>query len=1367
MSDVKKNIGYLSRQKLALLSAKLKERTVKAPQQEIGRRPNRFAPCPLSFAQQRLWFLDQLAPNNPFYNIPEAVRLDGKLDLKVLERVINEIVRRHEALRTRIEMGEREPVQVIEEWEYRELWVENLTSLTQQEREEEIMKAMREEAGTGFDLSRGPLLRVKVLKVAEEQHVVLFTMHHIISDAWSMGVLMREVCALYEGYGAGNESPLPEVGIQYADYAIWQRECLAGGVLEREVRYWKERLRGMAIIELPTDHPRPPSPSYRGGQVGIGIGRESSEGLQSLSQQEGVTLFMALMAAFKVVLMRYSGEEDVGVGTVVANRTRNEVEGVIGFFVNTLVLRTDLGGNPTFKELIRREREVVLDAFAHQEAPFEKLVEEINPDRDLSRSPLFQVMMTLQNMGGEKLKIKGLKVSGIGEGSGTAKFDLTLALAEGRGVIAGSLGYSHDLYEGETIRRMARHYEKVVVEIIRNSEQRIREIELLSEAERKQLLEEWNHWESKPVTEATIPELFERRQQRVGDRVAVSYEEQELTYRELNERANRVAHYLRRLGVGPEVTVGICVGRCLELVVGVLGVLKAGGTYLPLDPGYPAERLRYMLEDARPLVLLTEQRRLVSLPDFEGKTVCLDRDWSLLEIESGANPERELRGENLAYVIYTSGSTGRPKGVGITHQSAAGLIQWTGENFSAEELGGALASTSLCFDLSVFELFGPLCLGGKVILVEDAMGLLGSVRAGEVRLINTVPSAMRELARFEEAPLKGRTVNLAGEALSGELVETLYGLGVRKVYNLYGPSEDTTYSTGEEVDTAVGQLVMIGRPLSGKRAYILDRGDELTPVGVRGELYIGGGGLARGYLRRPDLTADRFIPHQFSRKGGERLYRTGDVCRYRSNGKIEFVRRIDEQVKIRGYRIELGEVEAALNEHRLVKQSAVVAKADERHGKRLLGYVVGEAATTPADLKRHLRERLPEYMIPETITILEEMPATANGKVDRKQLLSLSNARQSAEGAYVAPRDVLELRLAQVWENVLGIHPISVTSNFFDLGGHSLLAVRVMAGIRNVVGRQLPLSALFQGGAIESLAAILRRDVGAMPLSCLVELQPLGSRPPLFFAHPAGGNVLCYLDLARCLGLDQPFYGFQTPGLYGERPLYTRIEDLAAHYVETLKAARHEGPYVLGGWSIGGSIAFEMAQQLVAQGQQVSQLLLLDTGAPIPGKETIEVEDEKIDSEDDVALLVRSFSETLPISSEELEPLQGDERVDYILRKAVSANLLPPDVEISQARSFLNVYRTNVRAANRYTPRVYPGAVTLFKVPKPPIPPPSDESATSEEINKSVQDPTMGWGELAAGGVRIIDAPGKHVTMVSKPHVETLAIQIKACLEKC
>ncbi|MEG4999076.1 amino acid adenylation domain-containing protein [Microcoleus sp. B4-D4] len=908
------------------------------PQAPPIHRISRNQDLPLSFSQQQLWFLCQLAPDTPFYNEPITIRLPGSVNIAVLERSISEIIKRHEILRTTFALVNGQPVMVIQDAFNFALPVVNLEELPETERETEALRLATLEAKQPFDLTTGPLLRGTLMQLGEADYRLFLTVHHIVIDAVSLySVLLKELAELYTAFALGLRSPLPELPIQFADFAYWQRQWLQGEVLENQLRYWKQQLADLPTLQLPTDRMRSPMQSFRGARQCLALPMSLTEMLKDLSRREGVTLFMTLMAAFQTLLCRYTGQTDIPMGTVANIRNRQELEGMIGYFLNTLVLRTDLSGNPSFKELLVRVREVTLGAYAHQEVPFQKLVEEIQPERNLSHNPLFQVAFVLEP---PLVEMDEWKISQLDVDTGAAKFDLYLELDERPSGIIGRLEYNTDLFDAATITRMLGNFQTLLESIVANPEQKISELPLLTEFERQQLAA-WNHTETDYRKDACIHQLFEEQVELTPDAIALVFEDEQLTYQELNQRANQLAYHLRNLGVGPEVLVGICVERSLEMVVGLLGILKAGGAYVPLDPAYPPERLAFMLEDASVPVLLTQARLVESIPKHQGRIVCLDTDWEIIERQSEANLISEVKLDNLAYVIYTSGSTGRPKGVAIQHHNTVAFLDWAKQVFTPEDLAGVFASTSICFDLSVFELFVPLSWGGKVILAENALHLPRLSAAHDVTLINTVPSAIAELLRMEGIPSSVRIVNLAGEPLQNKLVQQVYQYNtVQQIFNLYGPSEDTTYSTYTLVKKGGEEPPSIGRPIANTQVYLLDAQKQPVPIGIPGELYIGGAGLARGYLNRPDLTADRFILNPFSHQQGDRLYKTGDLARYLPDGNIEFLGRIDQQVKIRGFRIELGEIEAVLSQHPDVRESVVIKREDASGNQRLVAYIV-------------------------------------------------------------------------------------------------------------------------------------------------------------------------------------------------------------------------------------------------------------------------------------------------------------------------------------------------------------------------------------------------------------------------------------------
>ena len=1315
----------------------------------------------LSFAQQRLWFFDQLEPGLSAYNIPAAVRLKGPLNLAALERSLNEIVKRHESLRTTFGKVDGRPTQVIAPTLTIKLPVVDLRKLPASERETEVRRLVTAEAQRPFDLSQGPLLRGAVLRLGDEEHVGLLTMHHIVSDGWSAGILIREVATLYIAFCAGGSSPLPALRIQYADFAHWQRRWLQGEVLETQIAYWKVQLAGApALVDLPADHPRPAVQTFRGAHQSLVLPKHLQEGFKALSRQEGATQFMTFLAAFKVLLYRYTSQDDLIVGTPIANRNRLETEGLIGFFVNALVLRTDLSGNPSFRELLRRVRGVCLGAYAHQDLPFDRLVEELHVKRDLSRNPLFQMMFVLHNASLRTVELQGLTLSPVEGDSETAHFDLTLQIADTDQGLTAAFVYNADLFEAGTIARMLGNFQTLLEAMVADPEQRLSDLPLLTETERQQLLVEWNAAKTEFPRDLCIHQLFEAQVERTPDAIAVVFEAERLTYGELNRRANQLAHHLRALGVGPEVLVAICLERSLEMVIGLLGILKAGGAYVPLDPAYPRERLAFMLKDAQAPVLLTRERLAAGLAEQDAKVICLDSGWETIARESGENPGSSTRPENLAYVIYTSGSTGQPKGVLVSHGSIAGHCRNAQRCYELDSRDVVLQFASSSFDVSLEEILPTLIVGARLVVmgtnVWHPAEFHRKISEFGLTVLNLPTAYWQELAReWADVPelvpnIQPRLFIVGGDTMLPDALELWRRTPVNSIrlLNAYGPTETTITATACEIaprpgENATYQRVPIGRPLANRAIYILDQRGNPVPIGVQGHLHIGGAGLARGYLNRPDLTAEKFIPDPFGAEPGARLYKTGDLARYRPDGNIEFLGRADHQVKIRGFRIELGEIEAALGRHPAVREAVVLAREDAPGEKRLVAYAVAD--TTTDELRRFLKEKLPEFMVPAVVVLLEALPVTPNGKVDRRALPAPDRSRPELEKAFIAPRDDLELQLAHIWEEVLGVRPVGVRDNFFELGGNSLQAVRLFALIEKRLGKKLPLTTVFLGATVEHLAGVLRRQATPGPQSSLVAIQPGGSKRPLFLVHPAGGHVFPYVHLARLLGPDQPCYGLQARGLEDGQDPHTRIEDMAAYYIQALQTVQPTGPYLLGGWSMGGVVAFEMAQQLHAQGQRVALLALLDGRTPTP--------DETFPEEDSEAILLveRYFGISFgPMES--LAELPKDEQLTFMLGQAKSAGLVPAELDVSQARRIVVLLRSNLRATQNYGLQNYPGRITFFKASEMP----ADTSP----------DPTMGWSEWASGGVEVHFVPGNHANLMYAPHVEVLAKTLTACLDR-
>jgi len=1042
----------------------------------------RTGALPLSFAQERLWFVDRMEPGSAVYNLPVAWRLGGALDEAALERSLGEIVRRHETLRTVFRQVDGSPVQVIAPRGAFALPVEALSGLGEGDREAAIRRRAGEEGRRPFDLSAGPLFRAALLRLGAEDHVLLLSMHHIVGDGWSLGVLFRELSALYAAYRDGRESPLPELGVQYADYAAWQRENLRGEALERQLSYWRERLAGAPeLLELPTDHPRPAVQTFRGAHEQIELPGELLERLQALGRSEGATLYMTLLGAFQVLLSKYSGSDDIVVGSPIAGRTRKEVEALIGFFVNTLVLRTDLSGDPSFREVLRRVREATLGAYEHQELPFEKLVAELQPERSLSHSPLVQVMFTLEDAVDAAGGLAELSTQKVRAEFSHAKFDLTLTFAATRQGLRGGLAYSTDLFERGTIVRMLGHLARVLEQVAQDPDRTLSRLELLGAAERTTVLEAWNRTERPYPRGVCVHALFEAQARERPQAVALAWGEAELTYQALEARANQLAHHLVRLGVGPEARVGVLLERGVELIVSLLAVLKAGGCYVPLDPGYPAERLRLMLADSGVRVLLSRSG-LAGVVEGAGlEVVHLDRAADALASEPAEAPRAGATAENLAYIVYTSGSTGKPKGVMVGHRQVVQLVRET--DYVQLRPGDRVAQASNAgFDALTFEAWGALLNGATLVgIPQDVLlsppALHEALREERITTLFLTTALLNQLSREVPdvfAPL--REVLFGGQAVDADSVRRVLKAGrPRRLLHMYGPTETTTFCLYEEVEHVAEDAlsVPLGHATGNQRIYLLDCALSPVPPGVPGEAYVGGAGVSRGYLGRPGLTAERFVPDPFSTEPGARMYRTGDRLRWREERKLEFVGRLDGQVKIRGFRIEPGEVESVLSAHAAVREARVVVREDQPGEKRLVAYVVGGAGTE--ELREHLRERLPGYMVPAAFVILEALPLTPNGKLDVKALPAPERA--SAEERYVAPRTPVEEVLAGIWAEVLRLDRVGVHDSFFDLGGHSLLATRLLAHIQATFSLEISIRDVFSMPTLEAMAGEIERRI--------------------------------------------------------------------------------------------------------------------------------------------------------------------------------------------------------------------------------------------------------------------------------------------------
>ncbi|HLN60864.1 MAG TPA: amino acid adenylation domain-containing protein, partial [Symbiobacteriaceae bacterium] len=1038
------------------------------------------ATVPLSFSQRRLWFLEQMQPGTSVHHLYLSHWLEGRLDTGALEAAFTEIVRRHEVLRTTFGIADGEPVQVVGEAAPVSMPITDLTHLPEDNRESEAIWLAGEDHRRPMDLARGPLFRPALYRVSVDRHLLLVTVHHLIWDGWCEGLLMQELSALYGALAAGQPSALPDLPVQYGDYALWQQSAMEQETLQRQLAYWKQQLAGkLPILQLPTDRPRPALKTYRGGGYPLRFPLALLERLHAFSRKEGATLFMTLEAAWATLLHRYSGQDDILVGTPIAGRTRKELEHLAGFFVNNLVLRNNLSGDPSFRELLARVREVALGSFANQDLPFEKLVEELQPERKLSHTPLFQVMFTMESYGEAQGSLPGLTLGPARVETRSAQFDLMLYMQERSSGLLGFVEYNADLFDESTIARMIAHFGNLLEAAVANPEERIGSLALLSEAERRQILTGWNDTRTDYPLDHCLHELVEAQVDRTPDAVAVAFEGHSLTYRELNQRANQLAHCLRRHGVGPDVLVGICVERSLEMVVGLLGVLKAGGAYVPLDPSYPHDRLAHMLSDSGVGLLLTQQHLLQRLPAHTARAICLDTDWAPIAQESDANPASGAGPENLAYMIYTSGSTGKPKGALNAHRGICNRLLWMQDEYGLNETDRVLQKTPFSFDVSVWEFFWPLLTGATLVVArpgghQDAAHLVSLIQSAGITTLHFVPSMLQ--AFLEEPGVEAcstlRRVICSGEALPYDLQERFFSrLESAELHNLYGPTEaavDVTYWACQRHSDR--QIVPIGRPVANTQIYILDKQMQPVPVMVPGELHIGGVQVGRGYWRRPELTAERFISDPFG--GGERLYKTGDLARFLPDGTIEYLGRLDQQVKIRGFRIELGEIEATLEAHPAVRQALVTVYEPAENDRRLAAYLVPHAAADLSidQIRAFLRERLPEYMVPSAFVPLDAMPLTPNGKVDRKALPAPTESQPAAGRAYEAPQGRVEQTIAGVWQEVLRVERVGVNENFFDLGGHSLLLVKVLHRLQELLKPDLTIVDLFNNPTVTSLA---------------------------------------------------------------------------------------------------------------------------------------------------------------------------------------------------------------------------------------------------------------------------------------------------------
>ncbi len=1151
------------------------------------------ATLPLSYAQERQWFLWQLEPQSAAYHIPSALRLKGQLDIAALQKSFEHLIARHESLRTRFrQVGETMQQQVLPA---------HPVQLVPEHIDESQLKArVEQEIARPFDLVQGPLLRISLLRLAPQDHVLVLVQHHIISDGGSMQVLVEEVVQAYTAFTQGREIDMPGLPIQYADYALWQRSWMEAGEKDRQLEYWRDLLGGdQPVLEIPLDRPRPAVQSFRGASLDLVLDGALAAGVKALAQREGATSFMLLLASFQALLYRYSGQQDVRVGVPTANRNRVETQRLIGFFVNTQVLKADIDAHTSVLALLRQARQRVLQAQAHQDLPFEQLVEALRPERSLSYSPLFQVMFNHQNQGAGRASAAqqgSLVLEGLDWESRTAQFDLSLNVSEDASSIHASFGYATDLFEAATIERMAHHWQRLLTAMIATPEALIDSLPMLDAQERAQIVDDWNATATDYPLEHAVHKCFEAHAARAPHTPALAFGAEQLTYAALNGRANRLAHALIERGVGPDSLVGVAMERSVEMVVALMAILKAGGAYVPVDPDYPAERQAYMLEDSAVSLVLSQSHLSLSSADSVLR-IDLDHDSDWLQAYSEVNPDVAVSGENLAYVIYTSGSTGKPKGAGNSHAALANRLYWMQDAYALGAGDTVLQKTPFSFDVSVWEFFWPLISGARLVMAapgdhRDPAKLVELITREAVTTLHFVPSMLQAFLQHGQVGSCSSVQRIicSGEALPVDAQTQVFAkLPHAGLYNLYGPTEaaiDVTHWTC--VDE--GQdAVPIGKPIANLGCHILDANLEPVPIGVLGELYLAGQGLARGYHRRPALTAERFVASPFG--AGERMYRTGDLARYRADGVIEYAGRIDHQVKLRGLRIELGEIEARLLEHATVREAAVLAL----DGTQLVGYVVLDEPEPHwrETLAAHLSTTLPAFMVPAQWVVLERMPLSPNGKLERKALPRPDVGSQPR--VYAPPQTALEQQIAQVWQQVLGVAQVGLDDNFFELGGHSLLLLVVKERLAVQCGLALTVNQLMTRPTVRALA---NEAPDAPRNSLIVDLNSRQGGASLFLFHPSFGSAHCYKAIAMALRLDMPVRGVICRTLVDPLSEVPAWDAMVETYARQIQVAQPQGPYYLGGWSLGGNLALQVAGYLEARGAEVAFVGCIDAPPP-------------------------------------------------------------------------------------------------------------------------------------------------------------------------
>ncbi|HEY1171318.1 MAG TPA: amino acid adenylation domain-containing protein [Verrucomicrobiae bacterium] len=1366
----------LSAEKRALLEKRLKGAVKPATATPRIPRAAKHGKAPLSFAQQRLWFFDNLEPGSPLYNLPSAIRLQGELDVVAVQKTLDWMVQRHESLRTRFVSEDGTPVQIVQEPAKADLKSIDITKPFESLGESALQQALLTEAAKPFDLTVGYLMRTVLFQLGERDHVMLVTMHHIISDSWSLTVFFKEFATVYETVKALREPTVPELPLQYVDYALWQLQGMSGEVMERHWKYWEKQLKAAPpLLELPTEKVRPAQQTFKGSWVTRKLPMNLAAEARVLGKQNNVTQFMLFLTAFNVLVSRITQQTDVVVGSPIAGRTQFETEGIIGFFVNTLVLRTELTGNPSFTEALTRVRNVTLEGFAHQDYPFDKLVEELQPERSPSYSPLVQVLFALNSEETQNLKLEGLSVSALPMDTGTAKFDLIFTVQENAGQITLHAEYNVDIFTETAIARLLGNYETLLASAVARPETKLSDLEIISENERNRLLNEWAGQRTDYPADKSIKSLFEEVVERYGEKRALSFEKEQLTYRELNRRANVVADRLLKCGVKTGDLVVVSCERSLAMVVAVLGIIKVGAGYVSLDATMPEPRLKAMMKDVHPRVILTEEKSssvleqvVAAVASENGGNFCqtLILQKVLENSADVANPNVAIDAENIAYVSFTSGSTGTPKGVRVPHRGVVRLVKNTNyAPFGEDEV--FLQFAPLAFDASTLEIWGPLLNGGELVVFPPHLPTMHEmaefIRENKITTLWLTAGLFHQMVEHDPKAFQGlRRVLAGGDVLSPAHVAK--AMECCEVINGYGPTENTTFTCCHKVTAnfSRSQTIPIGKPIANTDVYVLDENQKLVPIGVTGELYTGGDGLALDYLNAPELTAEKFV--QLAVGGGpvKRLYRTGDKVRWLESGVIEFQGRSDSQTKIRGFRVELGEIENALKKHSQIANSVVVTLPNARGDKDVGAYyTTGDGKdVTAEELRVFLRRTLPEYMIPAFFMRVEAFPLNANGKVDKKRLPAFKPIEDgNASKELLEPRDQLERKMVKVWEDVLGVHPVGVQDNFFEMGGHSLLAVKLVSQVEKTFGNRVPVAEVFLRPTVEQLTDHLRSLQPRDRVQHIAEIQGKGSKPPLFLVHGAGGGMFWgYTNISHSLGKDQPIIAFSSQGMIGQEEFKT-IEEMAACYVAELRAYQPQGPYYLGGYCFGGNVAYEMARMLEEQGEKVALLALINCVPPNS-------------SYDKVKINLRTggkFLLNLGYWAGYFLQLDGRDQRNIMLWKAKGVVKRikrlgkyfgqKPKIDVeefvdlsTQPAERRELWKTHINALMSHHPRPINGHVTLFR--------------TRGHSLWCSFDESYGWNDLAAGGTTIRYVAGAHESILAEPFVKATANEIRICLQK-